>query len=64
MQVSSPNCFVRSTDKIKGKEQKQAFLRFLSAKFSINTGATIPIDAQIKRSNFCRVETLKGLVWH
>ena len=64
MQVSFPNCFVRSTDWIKGKKQKQSFLRFLFAKFSINTGVSIPSDAKIKRSNFCQVETLYGVAWH
>ena len=46
------------------EKQKQSFLRFLFAKFSINTGVSIPSDAKIKRSNFCQVETLYGVAWH
>ena len=60
--VSQTALYARHT-KSKGK-QKQSFLRFLFAKFSINTGVSIPSDAKIKRSNFCQVETLYGVAWH
>ena len=61
--VSQTALYARQT-KSKGKKKKQSHLRFLFAKFSINTGVSIPSDAKIKRSNFCQVETLYGVAWH
>ena len=63
MQVIFPQYFVHTTDSINGKEQKST-LQFLFAKFNINTGATIPIDDQIKHSNFCQVQTLYVVARH
>ena len=58
--VSQTALYARQTK----SKQKQSLLRFLFAKFSINTGVSIPSDAKIKRSIFCQVETLHWVAWH